>query len=84
VAGHRDPQCEDCFQPSAIVGAHVPTSNAVSVTSGNRRVVAQLLCDDDERCSFLKFVSYHDPPTCSGAWCLTRCHLGSVSNSCHF
>jgi hypothetical protein len=33
---------------------------------------------------FPKSVSYHDPLTSDDARFLTRCHLGSVSNSCHF
>ena len=35
-------------------------------------------------CSFSNRVSYSDRLTCCDARCLTRCHLASVSDSCHF
>ena len=35
-------------------------------------------------CSFSNRVSYSDPLTCRDVRCLTRCHLASVSDSCHF
>ena len=34
--------------------------------------------------SFSNRVSHRDGLTCSDAVCLTRCHLASVSDSCHF
>jgi hypothetical protein len=38
----------------------------------------------DRRCSFSNSVSCHGALTSIDASCLTQCHLGSVSNSCHF
>jgi hypothetical protein len=35
-------------------------------------------------CRFRNRVSYGDRLTCCDARCLTRCHLASVSDSCHF
>ena len=35
-------------------------------------------------CTFLNSVSCCDAPTCRDTSGLTRCHLRSVSNSCHF
>jgi hypothetical protein len=35
-------------------------------------------------CRFPNRVSYGDRLTCCDARCLTRCHLASVSDSCHF
>jgi hypothetical protein len=36
------------------------------------------------RCSFSKFVSYRDALSLGNTTRLTLCHLGSVSDSCHF
>jgi hypothetical protein len=37
-----------------------------------------------EVCRFLIHVSSDDPLNCGDTSCLTRCHRGFVSNSCHF
>jgi hypothetical protein len=35
-------------------------------------------------CRFSNSVSFRDPLTCGDVGCLTRCHRGFVSKSCHF
>jgi hypothetical protein len=52
--------------------------NIVLVHGGNRAFA------ETDECRFSFPVSCRDPLTCADASRLTSCHLGFVSNPCHF
>ena len=52
--------------------------------SGARGQAGRQQQQTNNECRFLIHVSSDDPLNCGDASCLTRCHRGFVSNSCHF
>ena len=63
------------------------TTIAVSTYDSRRRLWRTVWMRRSRELTSIRFpnrVSYGDRLTCCDALCLTRCHLASVSDSCHF
>jgi hypothetical protein len=57
-----------------------PKCHRVAISTGTRKLGSY----NGGSCRFPNLVSYRDVLTSRDADCLTRCHLASVSDSCHF